>query len=236
MNHDANEAPPSNAHTQWQGDLWLGPDYCLIAGTAGTTHTHAHYAHQVLIALEGDVQALIDGQLHCGQVLVIESGQEHAIANVKPSAITLFAEPLAFDLQALRDCCASAGADLNRLAEGMQNLPRRALDPRLAKALERIRAVGDDALPAERLAYAASLSVSQLERLFTGTLGISVRRLVLWQRLRQATKLALLGSNLTAAAMAAGFADSAHLSRSMRRQFGVRADQTLRHLRLRVLD
>lgn len=220
----------------WQGELWLGSDYCLLAGTTGTTHPHAHYAHQWLIARDGEVQALVNGQLHTGQVVIIESGQKHAILTPEQPTITLLAEPLAFDLLAVHRCCLAAGPDLERLAEHIQRLPRRALDLRLAKALEHIRTVEDNALPADLLAGAASLSVSQLERLFTGTLGISVRRLVLWQRLRQALKLALQGSSLTEAAMAVGFADSAHFSRSVRRHFGIRADQTLRHLSLRLLD
>ncbi|MGY4490410.1 helix-turn-helix domain-containing protein [gamma proteobacterium L18] len=220
----------------WQGELWLGRDFCLIAGMAGATHAHAHYAHQILIACQGQAEVIVEGQLHRGQVLLIDSGREHAMLAPRQPLITLYAEPLAFELQALHECCLTAGADLERLAEQIENLPRRVLDIRLQKALERIRAVGDDALPADQLAHAAALSVSQLERLFTGSLGISARRLVLWQRLRQALKLALQGSNLTEAAMAAGFADSAHFSRSVRRQFGVRADNTLRHLCLRLLE
>ncbi len=90
-------------------------------------------------------------------------------------------------------------------------------------------------LPATELAQAAALSVSQLERLFSGRLGLSVRRMVLWQRLRVALGEALAGASLTEAAMAAGFADSAHLSRSLRQQFGIRASEALRHLRSDVL-
>lgn len=90
-------------------------------------------------------------------------------------------------------------------------------------------------LPATELAQAAALSVSQLERLFSGRLGLSVRRMVLWQRLRVALGEALSGASLTEAAMTAGFADSAHLSRSLRQQFGIRASEALRHLRSDVL-
>ena len=225
----------SEMDSQWQGELWLGSDYCLLSGTVGITRSHAHYAHQILIAAEGEVQALIEGRWHRSRVLVIESGREHAIVQAEQFAITLYAEPLAFELQTLYQCCLAAGPHLAHLVAHIEALPRRTLDPRLVKALERIRAVDDDALPADLLASAASLSVSQLERLFGASLGISVRRLVLWQRLRQALKLALQGSSLTEAALAAGFADSAHFSRSMRRQFGVRADQTLSNLRVRVL-
>ena len=63
-----------------------------------------------------------------------------------------------------------------------------------------------------------------------------MRRLVLWQRLRQALRLAMAGESLTNAAIAAGFADSAHFSRSVRKQFGIRADLTLRQLTLRLLS
>jgi len=219
----------------WQGELWLGADFCLVAGTTGHARAHAHYAHQLLMACEGEVTALVDDQPQQASLLVIASNQRHAISDSDQRAVTLFAEPLAFELGDLERLCRQAGPDLQNLAAGLCELPRRELDPRLAKALQRIRALDDGALPAQALAEAASLSLSQLERLFSGTLGLSVRRLVLWQRLRQALRLAMAGDSLTSAAIAAGFADSAHFSRSVRSQFGIRADLTLRQLRLRLL-
>nr|WP_263010548.1 AraC family transcriptional regulator [Pseudomonas sp. VE 267-6A] len=207
----------------------------MVAGQVGQTQAHAHYAHQVLIACAAPVQASIQGQVECGPLLLIASGQPHAILSEQP-AITLFAEPLAFELPVLRQLCEDAGADLEGLNQRLRALPRRPLHPRLATALQRVRALDENTLPAAQLASEAALSLSQLERLFSGQLGLSVRRLVLWQRLRVALQLALGSSSLTEAATCAGFADSAHLSRSVRQQFGIRADRTLRHLRLRLLD
>jgi AraC-like DNA-binding protein len=220
----------------WQGELWLGADFCLVAGTTGHARPHAHYAHQLLMAREGEVKALIDEQPQQAALLVIASNQRHAILDSDQRAVTLFAEPLAFELADLERLCRRVGPDLQLLASGLRELPRRQLDPRLEKALQRIRTLDDGALPALALAEAASLSLSQLERLFSGTLGLSVRRLVLWQRLRQALRLAMAGDSLTSAAIAAGFADSAHFSRSVRSQFGIRADLTLRQLKLRLLS
>ncbi|MGE9764677.1 helix-turn-helix transcriptional regulator [Pseudomonas sp. PDM20] len=220
----------------WQGELWLGADFCLVAGTTGHARPHAHYAHQLLMACEGEVNALIDEQPQHAALLVIASNQRHAILDSDQRAVTLFAEPLAFGLAELERLCRQVGPDLQALASGLRELPRRQLDPRLKKALQRIRTLDDGALPAQALAEAASLSLSQLERLFSGTLGLSVRRLVLWQRLRQALRLAMAGDSLTTAAVTAGFADSAHFSRSVRSQFGIRADLTLRQLKLRLLD
>jgi len=106
---------------------------------------------------------------------------------------------------------------------------------RLSKKVERIRALDEQTLPAQELASTAALSISQLERLFSGSLKLSVRRLVLWQRLRVALQRALGGASLTEAALAAGFADSAHFTRSVRHQFGLSPGAALRHLRLRTL-
>lgn len=220
----------------WQGELWLGADFCLVDGTTGHARAHAHYAHQLLMASEGEVSALIDEQPQQAGLLVIASNQRHAILDSDQRAVTLFAEPLAFELVDLEYLCRQVGPDLRELASGLRELPRRQLDPRLEKALQRIRALDDNALPAQALAEEASLSLSQLERLFSGTLGLSVRRLVLWQRLRRALRLAMAGDSLTIAAITAGFADSAHFSRSVRSQFGIRADLTLRQLKLRLLD
>lgn len=219
----------------WQGELWLATDYCLIAGSAGETGVHAHYPHQLLIASSCEVEALIDGVPARGPVLSITSGQPHAIIATGQPTLTLYAEPLAFDLPGLRQLCRQTGPDAKRLIAALATLPRRPLQPRLAKALLRMRQLDADALPAAEIAREAALSLSQLERLFTGELGLSVRRLVLWQRLRFALQLALSGYSLTDAGATAGFADSAHLSRSIRQHFGIRADRNLRHLKLRVI-
>lgn len=227
--------PHSRPASPWQGQLWLGTDYCLIFGQAGETGTHAHYPHQLLIACAGEIEAVIDGVAARGPVLSIESGRPHAIVSSNQPTLTLYAEPLAFDLPEVRQVCAATGADAERLIAALAAMPRRPLQPRLARALQRIRQLDADALPATEIASAAALSLSQLERLFSGELGLSVRRLVLWQRLRFALQLALSGYSLTDAAATAGFADSAHLSRSIRQHFGIRADRNLRHLHLRVL-
>lgn len=223
-----------NTGNGWLGELWLGEDHAVLVGNPGRTDSHAHYAHQVLIALDGELQLKIDGQIESGVLLVIPSLQAHEVPGDLGRCITLFGEPLAFELGTLVALCEQAQGDVPRLLELLQQAPRRALDPRLAKALQCIRTLDEQPLSATTLAQAAALSLSQLERLFSGSLGLSVRRLVLWQRLRLALHSAVGGASLTTAALAAGFSDSAHLSRSMRQQFGVRPSEALRQLRSAV--
>jgi AraC-like DNA-binding protein len=52
-------------------------------------------------------------------------------------------------------------------------------------------------------------------------MGTTFRAYVVWQRLLHASATMMDGASWTEAAHAAGFADSAHLSRSFRRMFGV---------------
>jgi len=80
-------------------------------------------------------------------------------------------------------------------------------------------------VPAADIAGAAHLSTSQLHRRFQSELAVTLRGWVLWQRLRRALMHHLRGHTLTDSAHAAGFADLAHLSRSLRRMFGIGAAQ-----------
>ncbi|MBF3109477.1 helix-turn-helix transcriptional regulator, partial [Pseudomonas aeruginosa] len=81
----------------------------------------------------------------------------------------------------------------------LARLPRRRLDRRVEKALAALDEQLAARVEAERLARSASLSLSQLERLFAVQVGLSVRRLVLWRRLYLAFALALQGRSLTEA-------------------------------------
>lgn len=75
------------------------------------------------------------------------------------------------------------------------------------------------------------LSLSQLERLLAAKVGLPLRRLVLWRRMRLANAPVVSGRNLTEAAHGSGFADSALFSRTTRSMLGVRPDRALLRLR-----
>ncbi|HGM8395820.1 TPA: helix-turn-helix domain-containing protein, partial [Pseudomonas aeruginosa] len=157
--------------------------------------------------------------------------QAHCVEASQP-LLALYAEPLAFDSDDLRQLLEDAPGEPEALLGRLARLPRRRLDRRVEKALAALDEQLAARVEAERLARSASLSLSQLERLFAVQVGLSVRRLVLWRRLYLAFALALQGRSLTEAAHHAGFADAAHLSRSVRSLLGIRAGLSLPHLRL----
>lgn len=96
-----------------------------------------------------------------------------------------------------------------------------AVDARVAKVIDVIRARLGGTLTLTEAAAAAALSPSRLRHLFVQETGTSFRAYVLWLRLNRAIEAATAGASWTEAAHAAGFADSAHLSRTHRRMFGI---------------
>lgn len=67
------------------------------------------------------------------------------------------------------------------------------------------------------------LSSGRASHLFVEQTGLALKTYVLWRRVARALEIYSQGSSLTEAAHAAGFSDSAHLSRTFRRMFGVPA-------------
>jgi AraC-like DNA-binding protein len=224
-------------NTEWTGRLWLGRDFGLIHGVSGRTAPHSHYAHQIILAPQRPVTVLLDGATISASRLMIASHTRHAIIDAPDPLFTVYAEPLMFAEQALRDALFACELSLSALDLALRQCPRRTLDdPRIERALAAVDASLTDKVAARAVADSAHLSLSQLQRLFVTQVGLPVRRLVLWRRLRLAMASILSGVSATEAAHAAGFADSAHFSRSLKKLFGVTARQALQHIELQLLD
>ena len=118
--------------------------------------------------------------------------------------------------------CAEASGCFDRLLEtwggSPGTLPER--DERIDKALAFIQELPEKKTSLSELAARVYLSEGRFIHLFTGQVGIPPRRYLLWTRLMDALEAAIRGANLTSAAHDAGFADSAHFSRTFKRMFG----------------
>ncbi|MBZ0133493.1 MAG: helix-turn-helix domain-containing protein [Rhodocyclaceae bacterium] len=103
--------------------------------------------------------------------------------------------------------------------------------------LERLKVLARAAEGPVRLAGLASrvgLSPSRITHLFTRSEGIPFKRWLLWDRLLRTVDRLAAGDDLTTAAHAAGFADSAHFSRSFRAHFGIAASSVFRSRSVQV--
>lgn len=236
----------------WEGgSLWVfdvppGPD------TPNRNDLHAHHAFQVTFALDGQFKLHLEDRILGGPLAVVAPNVNHAF-EAQGFVALLFVEPEGRAGRALRTSLAGApGRELEPLpdaAEAIARAFRDAPDTRLAlratgealigqiagrahipepdrRVRQMIRWAGAnlDAQPGiNEAAKQVGLSAGRASHLFVEQTGLPFRTYVLWLRLVRATDAYARGESLTAAAQEAGFADSAHLSRTFRRMFGLSA-------------
>jgi AraC-like DNA-binding protein len=98
----------------------------------------------------------------------------------------------------------------------------RSVHPRVRALLSLLRNGGvDERTSLEELANAVGLSPSRLMHVFTSSVGIPLRPYLAWLRVQRAAIEIVSGNSLSDAALAAGFSDAAHMSRTFRRMLGI---------------
>lgn len=138
--------------------------------------------------------------------------------------------PLIPSLQALRECFDRGGSaeEIRRLGRELLDAlpsaePPTMPDSRVLAMIAYAQKNLEDSVSLPVAAGHAGLSPSRARHLFVSQTGLPFKTYVLWLRIERATALYAAGSSLTEAAHEAGFADSAHLSRTFRRTFGLPA-------------
>jgi AraC-like DNA-binding protein len=106
------------------------------------------------------------------------------------------------------------------VGELTNTVARNPSDPRVLAAIDYIRQRIDTPISLPAVAKVAHLSPGRFRHLFVEETGMPLRTYVLWRRLLKVWTLLMQGRNLSEAAHAVGFADSAHLSRTSRTMFG----------------
>jgi AraC family transcriptional regulator len=114
---------------------------------------------------------------------------------------------------------ASVWQIIRTLTGGIQ--PSIVTDPRIERAIAYVNARLGSSLTLDEVAREAYLSPSRFRHLFVEQTGMGLRPYVLWRRLLKVWEVLMAGDSLSAAAHVAGFADSAHLTRTSRRMFGL---------------
>ena len=162
-----------------------------------------------------------------------ESPAGRAIASrlfANSSLAGIDAAPLLPIMAALRECFAASSPATALIEIGRAILTAIAGEqapvlphPRVQAMIDFIDAHLDGPLSLNAAADCAHLSPSRARHLFAADTGLPFKTYVLWQRLKRAVELYAAGHSLTAVAHEAGFADSAHLSRTFRKTFGIPA-------------
>lgn len=245
--------------TPWPGRLFLWGGRGLYLGPVFDTGVHAHHAVQVSIALEGRFRLRTGarGRWRECEAAVVPSDQLHQADGRGAALALLYLDPESTEARAIawRRGLAIEGAEIAAAQERLRRCWRESegneetlracddvvtlltpiaamqpqLDRRITGVLNLLRADADQRPTLASLAATVGLSTSRLIHLFRDEVGLPVRRYLLWLRLADALQRMVDAASLTEAAHAAGFADSAHLSRTFRRMLGLSPSTLFRH-------
>lgn len=180
-----------------------------------------HHRHQFDGCGESVAQLFVEPETVQGRALL----KAHAGSGIEPLPDEIVA-PL---IVTLRRAYESRVADELLIAAGQRaiatlagDVPRLPdVDPRITRVIEWLRARRGAPVTLAEAARIAHLSQSRFRHLFMAQTGIGFRAYLLWLRIGSAMGAAMGGMSWTAAAQEWGFADSAHLSRTCRRMFGI---------------
>lgn len=234
----------------WNGKVLLWEEHGLFFGAAGTAELHESPAIKVCISLEGDfsLRTSETGNWTDHTGAIIAAGQAHAIEGkgnrmamlllapegelgrlLSGGGITTVGDSISKNILPLLglfsdpEITGHKGAVIYReilekiAGEGAAAV----LDPRVEQSIEWIRAGREKGIIVGEIAAGVDLSESRFSHLFTEHVRVPVRRYLLWLRLRDALHLLAAGGSLTDTAHEAGFADSAHLTRTFRTSLGI---------------
>lgn len=234
----------------WEsGSLWL---MSTVSSAAQKTAPHAHHAIQVTVGLDGSF-AFYEGGGRAvrGAAVAIAPHTQHTF-ELQGSAAHLFFEPdgrlgraalaalftdanvapVAERLVAeARAALQAPGRSEARLIEVGRSFVARLsgeatpapTDFRVQRMIAWAESRLAGAIELKQAASAVGLSPGRARHVFVEQTGLPFRAFLLWRRLNRALELYAAQKPLTEAAHAAGFSDSAHLSRTFRRMFGVAA-------------
>jgi AraC-like DNA-binding protein len=235
---------------RWQGSALLRSGVLAFTGSIGATDRHAHHAVQIITAATPVTVVDEDGHRNRSTEVTVPADASHWIETGAARGSTVFLDPESAAGRVAHHRALDVGwtagavlgpADDRPLAAVVDDLinqltPTPAGEPPDRHAAVRAamdllpHLVGAGAVRGTEVAAYVHVSTSRLTHLFTDQVGIPLRRYVLWLRLRIAITRVQAGDDLTDAAHAAGFADSAHLTRTCRDMFGLPPSLLSRHV------
>ena len=226
-------------------DFVFGRAYGVFFGASGKNEFHQNVAFQVIMSKDHDITVLDENDIeYVGKIVLIKPLVKSKIQCdgklthlylsprvdmaldlinfVGESTIHILtcADRLPFNAGSLRHEIIAALDDIDQVPTGR-------LDPRLLDVLEHLNQNLDNPSILDA-AKRCGLSRARVRTLAREQMGMPLSTWVTWRKLVEANKALSDGTNLTDAALAGGFADQAHFSRTMKRMFGVTPSQATR--------
>jgi AraC-like DNA-binding protein len=231
--------------------MLITPERVFYAGLLGRPRQRCSGAFNIYVAIEGGLWlTTADGRESYGEMVAVLPNVRHTIASDHRSVLSIVIEPESVRPGGLEDLASRlagpegeaftgriraaylelrehhagdefSSAEFDTLCLG-EALPRRELDPRVARAILQIGKFSGEPVTAASCAAEAGLSPSRFLHLFKEETGISFRSFRAWKRARHLLHFANQDINLAHLAQDIGYPDSTHFSHSIRRFYGLK--------------
>ncbi|SDI61017.1 MULTISPECIES: helix-turn-helix domain-containing protein [Bradyrhizobium] len=231
--------------------MLITPERVFYAGLLGRPRARRSGAFNVYVAIEGGLWlTTADGRETFCELAAVLPNDRHTIASDYRSVLSLVIEPESVPSGVFEDLVERlsgpeseafanriraayvalrerqgnddiSNAEFDSLCLG-EALPRRALDPRVARSIVQIGKFCGEPVTAASCAVEAGLSPSRFLHLFKEETGISFRSFRAWKRARHLLHFANQDINLAHLAQDIGYPDSTHFSHSIRRFYGLK--------------
>ncbi len=231
--------------------MLITPERVFYAGLLGRPRARCSGAFHLYVAVRGGLSiSVADGRGAGGELLAVAPNVRHTASSDYPSVICITVEPESVSDGALKELAGRlSGAERAVFASRIRDayralrerpcrdditsaefdcmcfgeaLPRRALDPRIARAVVQIGRFSGEPVTAASCAAQAGLSASRFLHLFKQETGIAFRSFRAWKRARHLLHFANQDVNLAHLAQDIGYPDSTHFSHSIRRFYGLK--------------
>jgi AraC-like DNA-binding protein len=200
---------------------------------------HCNPAPCVIAGRRGSLSVISAGGQVTGDVLFIRPGVEHKVICAHGGINVIYLDGLAWPgdfpcAQRLQGRVADIAVDAlfqeagaqaelrDRLASAATPVP-----PRLGVVIETIIAEPMLRLSQLELAHRLKMERTSALRTFKAATGVTFRRFKQWSALQHAARQIAGGELVRTAAMDAGFADTAHLTRTFRASFGLTPSEAI---------
>ncbi len=226
--------------------IYINNGIAAILGSSQQTNIHKHHVLQMAIILSGDYDIDIDNK-HIKYSVFINSNIPHGHTCIKGKQLSIFVEPESYIGEMLQKKYQNKYQELdydrNKLSEIINHLFVESsspelinnhlfsilnlehhnieLDNRIQELLIRIESSESYNLTVSKILSETNLSESRIRHLFKEHTGISIKKYLLWEKMKNAINHLLGGTSITEAAHFAGFSDSAHMTRTFKEMFGL---------------
>jgi AraC-like DNA-binding protein len=212
---------------------------CVFSVDVEHLAPHCNPAPCVIAGRRGSVSVISAGEQVTGDVLFIRPGVEHKVICVDGGINAIYLDGLTWSgnfpcAQRLQGRLADIAVDAlfqeagaqtelrHRLSSGATPIPQQ-----LSVVIETIIAEPMLRLSQLELAHRLKMERTSALRMFKAATGLTFRRFKQWSALQHAARQIAAGELVRTAAMDAGFADTAHLTRTFRASFGLTPSEAI---------